>query len=326
MKELFIKCPSCGAVLQVKNSKNEAVKQIVCPNCKKRLAVSFEEDGRQPSATPQPLGSLYNGEQPLPLQEGVNKMQFPGSQNVEINVVRLADGSSKCIVKALSTEETVKVNGGALLKDDQVVLTKGDKLEIGQVLLCYDKPCSLPNDENMTGGVNSMSPTPQNNSPQNNWWLYAVGVLVPFVLVVFLMWPKSKTSHPQQHGNNTETVDSQKKEKDKSQTGGKTGNKKDEDTQIKSAEPKIPDYKSMKDYDLEKLALHGDVEAQYEYGKRLVNKGGSKNTVLGLNYLNVASKNGSTTAKQVRDDFVNELKRRAELGDSVAYEILMKID
>lgn len=37
-----IKCPNCGIVLEVKNSKNEAVKQITCPQCKASLRVRFQ--------------------------------------------------------------------------------------------------------------------------------------------------------------------------------------------------------------------------------------------------------------------------------------------
>ena len=36
-----IKCPSCGVVLDVTNSKNESVKQIACPKCKAVLQVKF---------------------------------------------------------------------------------------------------------------------------------------------------------------------------------------------------------------------------------------------------------------------------------------------
>ena len=36
-----IKCPSCGVVLDVQNSKNELVKQITCPKCKAVLQVKF---------------------------------------------------------------------------------------------------------------------------------------------------------------------------------------------------------------------------------------------------------------------------------------------
>lgn len=36
-----IKCPNCGVVLDVQNSKNESVKQITCPKCKSVLQVKF---------------------------------------------------------------------------------------------------------------------------------------------------------------------------------------------------------------------------------------------------------------------------------------------
>ena len=45
-----IQCPSCGVVLEVKNSKNEEVKQITCPKCKAVLQVKF---GPQQVSTPQ---------------------------------------------------------------------------------------------------------------------------------------------------------------------------------------------------------------------------------------------------------------------------------
>lgn len=41
MQTKRIKCPSCGVVLDVQNSKNESVKQITCPNCKSVLQVKF---------------------------------------------------------------------------------------------------------------------------------------------------------------------------------------------------------------------------------------------------------------------------------------------
>lgn len=42
MQNKIIKCPKCGSILDVKNSKNEAVKQIHCPRCKSALKVKFE--------------------------------------------------------------------------------------------------------------------------------------------------------------------------------------------------------------------------------------------------------------------------------------------
>ena len=41
MQTKRIKCPSCGVVLNVQNSKNESVKQITCPKCKAVLQVKF---------------------------------------------------------------------------------------------------------------------------------------------------------------------------------------------------------------------------------------------------------------------------------------------
>ena len=99
MEELRIKCPSCGIILAVRNSKNEAVKRITCPNCKKQLAVTFHEE-------PKP------------------------AQYVEIKMVQLADGSQKTIVRALTDDHIIKVNGERLLKDDEVVLGPDDQLEI----------------------------------------------------------------------------------------------------------------------------------------------------------------------------------------------------
>lgn len=326
MKELFIKCPSCGAVLQVKNSKNEAVKQIACPNCKHRLAVSFEESPQKKSSTvPQPLGSLYYGEMPIPLQEGINKTQFPGSQHVELNVVRLADGGSKCIIKATGAEEIVTVNGETLQKDDQVVLAKGDKLEIGHVLLYFEKPCSLPDNGKKSGETRTTPLPPPSSHKSNNWLLYVVGGMITFALVLFLMWPKSQKDQEKYPDNDTAIVESHKKEPQKP----KETVVKDDDGKkdiVKDDTPKTPNYRAKSDYDLEKLASHGDVKAQFELGNRLVGKGGSINIVLGLNYLRMASKKGSADAKEIWQKHVNQIKRRAEQGDSVAYDILMKID
>ncbi len=41
METKRIKCPSCGVLLDVRNSQNEAVKMIVCPQCKAQLKVNF---------------------------------------------------------------------------------------------------------------------------------------------------------------------------------------------------------------------------------------------------------------------------------------------
>ena len=47
MQTKRIKCPQCGVVLDVKNSKNETVKQITCPSCKTALQVKFQAQQEQ---------------------------------------------------------------------------------------------------------------------------------------------------------------------------------------------------------------------------------------------------------------------------------------
>ena len=44
MQTKRIICPKCRAVLDVKNSQNEAVKQIACPSCKTALKVNFQPE------------------------------------------------------------------------------------------------------------------------------------------------------------------------------------------------------------------------------------------------------------------------------------------
>ena len=327
MKELFIKCPSCGAVLGVKNSKNETVKKIACPQCKQHLAVSFEEENKPEPTAAQPLGALYYGEMRIPLQEGVNNTQFPGSQCVALNVVRLADGGSKCVVQPLVADGSVKINGEVLQKDDQVVLAKGDRLEIGHVKLCYDKPYSLPVDK----------PKPENKEPQkpkdpeppeapkaNHNWLYAVVGLVAFSIVAFLLWPKQKDkAQPEQTADTisivTPSVEPEKRiirENARKERQVETG------APDKTTEAPKPTRSA---YELEQAALHGDADAQLELGRQLVKRRESHHVILGLNYLRQAAGKGSSEAKQVWHQTVRELQREATT-DSAAYYILMRID
>jgi len=339
MKELFIKCPSCGVVLGVKNSKNETVKKITCPQCKHRLAVSFEEEIRPQQTPAQPLGALYYGEMRIPLQEGTNNTQFPGSQCIALNVVRLADGGSKCIVQPLVANGSVKINGEVLQKGDEVVLAKGDKLEIGHVVLYYDKPYSLPMDEPkfestvVTKPEPKPQPQPQLNEtprvpepPRNNNWLYLLVCLVAFALVIFLLWPKQKrASQPKSAPDTTIVAKPDSKAKQKDAKGDvKIDQKKSNssETEKKSETPK----KELSQYDLEQAALHGDAEAQLKLGRQLVKRRESNQVILGLNYLHQAARKGNGEAGRVWTQTVQVLQRKAAANDSAAYYILMMID
>lgn len=325
MKELFIKCPSCGVVLGVKNSKNEAVKKIACPQCKCHLAVSFEENSRQPSSA-QPLGALYYGEMRIPLQEGANNTQFPGSQCVALNVVRLADGGNKCIVQPLVADGSVKINGEVLQKGDEVVLVKGDKLDIGHVRLCYDKPCSLnlpvDNPKPEPNPEPRPAPTP---SEKSNSWLYILVCMIAFALVTFFLWPnhqekpQSKPAADTTHINETKTNTESNKD---------TGKKQDSKKIVSTVPVKVTESPKQEksQYDLEQAALHGDADAQLLLGRQLVRRHESHQVILGLNYLHQSARKGNGEAAQLWQQTVHSLQLKASANDSAAYYILTKID
>ena len=63
MQTKRIICPKCNAVLDVKNSQNEALKQITCPSCKAILQVKF-----QPQQEPMEAKTFY----PAPGQPTAN--------------------------------------------------------------------------------------------------------------------------------------------------------------------------------------------------------------------------------------------------------------
>lgn len=52
MQTKRVKCPKCGVVLDVKNSKDESVKRFVCPSCKVTLQVKFSSPQPQEPLEP----------------------------------------------------------------------------------------------------------------------------------------------------------------------------------------------------------------------------------------------------------------------------------
>lgn len=325
METLRIKCPSCGIVLEVRNSKNEKVKKITCPNCQKQLAITFGDMAA-------PVGSLYEGTTRYQLNEGANAIPGIPSGLVELRVVRLKDGTPKHILRTLTGEQKVSVNGQSLMQDDEVVLQRGDDLRIEAKSFSFDKPgesrpqpsIAKPHQEIKPESKPLQKPEPKPEPKPKKTWLFSLLAIVAGILLVLFLWPAQKIEQPKE-----EVIDSivksstkviKEKEKDQRQTV-KQETKKDVQPEKTNS-----DLTSMDLYSLELLANKNDVSAQYELGQRLVRSSGSKNVVLGINWLHKASLNGSTQAQQVMNKAVHTLQTKAAQGDSIAYYILNSID
>lgn len=304
MEELRIKCPSCGIVLEVRNSKNEAVKRITCPNCKKQLAVTFREE-------PKP------------------------AQYVEIKMVQLADGSQKTIVRALTDDHEVKVNGERLMKDDEVVLAPGDSLEIDgkPQFTPMAEPKSTPAPTPTpaakaptpvapkTAESKPTTPTPIVSGPKHNNWYLSVA-LIAAIVAAFVLWQKFSDSTPA-HVTSKSTADtiaaSHHSETGKKRTDDSKLQKDDRGSESKSV---VQSLTGMSEYDLEKLAVKGDAEALCLLGKRWVNKGDSINVVKGIKYLKQAAYNGSSEARTALRKVYATLQQSAANGSTTAENIL----
>ena len=321
METLRIKCPSCGIVLEVRNSKNEKVKKITCPNCQKQLAITFGDMAA-------PVGSLYEGTTRYQLNEGANAIPGIPSGLVELRVVRLKDGTPKHILRALTGEQKVSVNGQSLMQDDEVVLQRGDDLRIDVKSFTFDKPgesrpqpsIDKPHQEEKSKPKQISETKPEPKS-KKTWLLPLLAFVAVFLLVLFL-WPVNKAEQPREEA--IDTIVKVIKEKDPKQpVRQKTKQEPKKDVQ---PEKNTSDLTSMDLYSLELLANKNDVSAQYELGQRLVRSSGSKNVVLGINWLHKASLNGSSQARQLKSKAVRSLQTKAAQGDSIAYYILNSID
>lgn len=317
LEQLRIQCPSCGIVLDVRNSKHEAVKRITCPNCHKQLAVDFQEE-EKPEIPLKPLESLYYGEMRIDLQEGTNQIPLPACDALEIKVVRLKDGNSKCLVHALNDEPAVLVNDEALGKEDEVALAIGDEIKIGETILTYGQQGKV---------LPSQPPTPPApKTPKPRRWPYVVIALAAIVVCLFAIkhFNTKKVENPLVEVADTPT--SKQIENNDPPSNPPTDKEQRRVKKIDEEVVKEVDYTKLSQYDLVQLANKDDARAQYELGKRYVKGEGSNTVVLGINYLKEASRNGSSEAQSTLINVINRLQRKADNGDSIAYQILMSID
>ena len=167
-----VKCGGCGAILQVTNSRNEAVKRFNCPNCGKVIEVPFHqhptEDGAtqlggRPVSGETQLGGLnvqhmashliYGGRR-YDLQVGPNSVGRKASTSTAdikidtddlymsrahaiINVRRLPDGGIKCDITNDKNKNATRVNGNIVGPDDAIVLHDGDRIQMGNTTVTF---------------------------------------------------------------------------------------------------------------------------------------------------------------------------------------------
>jgi pSer/pThr/pTyr-binding forkhead associated (FHA) protein len=186
METKRIICPKCQCVLDVRNSKDEAVKIITCPQCHTQLRVTFKEQPQIPlgGETQYVLGGDKKGEtqyagsgadggatellssslskhprlifqnQSYALAKGVNTVgrkaststatvqiatsdRYMSRSHVRINVVKLLDGSIKVILCNDKNKNLTSVKGQPLQDGDEIILSNGDEIKMGDTLLIY---------------------------------------------------------------------------------------------------------------------------------------------------------------------------------------------
>lgn len=320
MEKLLIKCPSCGIALEVKNSRDEAVKRITCPNCKKQLAVRFETVQDKPAQPQLPLGTVYRGTMPHPLREGVNQIPLQDGSHIEVEAVRLADGNSKCIVKAQAGSRQVKVNGQPLTAGDEIVLAVGDEVQAGDTVFTFGVRGHEPEaPKEQAQPKSSPQPSTEPPSPRQPMprWPFAAAVLVLlFGLTAWMLWPSAgkpeSTARPAVGVTAPKPAASQPKPKQQKEKRA---------PRPSAGQPVPKSLKDMSDYDLAREAK-SSAEAQYELGKRKIARKDSIDIVIGVNYLKLAARNGSSDAEAALHKVYGSLERDAANGSSLARNLL----
>ena len=320
MENLKIKCPSCGIILEVTNSRNEAVKRIVCPYCKKTLAITFHDEEKPKQKTDMvALPALFYGQMRIALQEGLNQIPLPETEDLIIKVARLKDGNCKCLVST-KRENAIWLNDEYLLLNDEVALSDGDLLRIGNTVLSFNKPI-----EEMT--VPTPAPGPLPPPPKKKPWV-AVAACTAAMVMMAVFWPKEeKAVEKVIPEKKVELKDTFPKTSDTSvtSTDGRKKGRDNGDVNTKKTSVSI-DYAKLGDYELEDYARKGDIHAQYELGKRWVNIKDSINIVKGTNYLKLASRNGSSEARRALQNVKSTLRNAANNGNTHAENLLKVIN
>ena len=173
METKRIKCPSCGVLLDVRNSQNETVKMITCPQCKSQLRVNFPQNngetqyvgsfpsngdetvymGKQTTVSP---GTLVYGGQSYPLQLGMNVVgrkasssqasvqiatddRYMSRQHLNIHVIKISEEKVRVVISNDHNKNATYVNGQLLGEGDQLIITDGTTIKMGNTTVTYQQ-------------------------------------------------------------------------------------------------------------------------------------------------------------------------------------------
>lgn len=177
MEEKKVRCPGCGAVLEVRNSRSEAVKRITCPNCGMALQVTFPANllpeaptYYPPNEAPNvpvskgdvPVGVAKTGERPALLYEGQRyslhngrnvvgrraassqaTVQIPtddrymSRQHVVVEIGKTPRGHVKALLTNCNNKNATHVNGLPVENEDEVALQNEYEIRMGDTTVTY---------------------------------------------------------------------------------------------------------------------------------------------------------------------------------------------
>ncbi len=175
MQTKTVKCPSCGVVLEVRNSQNEEVKIINCPQCGMGLRVRFQQQGKEMmdadtfipgygDGNDTEIAGLANKADKVfivcegrryELQEGINivgRKSNQSSADVQLEVTDRYISRQNAIVKVKKTDghllvtianyknpNPIKIRSLTLLNNDEVMLENGDIITMGLTKMTLKK-------------------------------------------------------------------------------------------------------------------------------------------------------------------------------------------
>ncbi len=123
MQTKRIICPRCKAVLDVRNSRNEAVKQITCPSCKTILQVKFQPKQEPPQQEPIEAPTYYAPPKQPTTDSGATQLAGSG-----YGATQLAGGSYGATQLVTPKEMPKESNARLVFEDQPYFLEEGQNI------------------------------------------------------------------------------------------------------------------------------------------------------------------------------------------------------